>query len=140
LMLRASQRSLRASPVCLRAPSFLSLLLLLFSATSPTEFYTLSLHDALPIYHARGERAALGLLAFGVGALQLRHLLALGAVELAGEEAVRAHPRGLLEQGVEALRLLAVLHVRLDVIEIRAASELEVACDRAQERRGRPIG
>src|SRR5207244_9853628 len=85
LMLRASQRSLRASPVCLRAPSFLSLLLLLFSATSPTEFYTLSLHDALPIYHARGERAALGLLAFGVGALQLRHLLALGAVELAGD-------------------------------------------------------
>src|SRR5437879_11363395 len=30
---------------------------LFFNGSSPTELYTLSLHDALPIYRARGARA-----------------------------------------------------------------------------------
>src|SRR5438445_7321262 len=34
------------------------LLLCVFNATSPTEIYTLSLHDALPIYRRHGLRGA----------------------------------------------------------------------------------
>src|SRR3712207_7162915 len=43
-----------------------------FNDTATTEIYTLSLHDALPIYHARRRRARAGHVPGGARAVRLR--------------------------------------------------------------------
>src|SRR5436309_14712762 len=73
-----------------------SLLLFFFTDTSPPEIYTLSLHDALPIFLARLPRelpheASL-------------HLASLLRIDVVAESAVAASPAERLAAAEEALR------------------------------------
>src|SRR3712207_9552909 len=69
----------------------------LFNDTATTEIYTLSLHDALPIYPQRGRRgdpADAGRRARPApGRPDLGRLRAVGVVGVAGPERLRRHDR-----------------------------------------------
>src|SRR5256885_8501079 len=55
-----------------------------FNDTATTEIYTLSLHDALPIYTS--THGALGALAFGIGTSEVEHVLATQTLLVRSEE------------------------------------------------------